>query len=192
MNLEEKTINSKKLYNGRIISLFNDEVLLQNGKTASREFVKHPGGVCVVPINEKGEVFLVKQFRYPYGKEVLEIPAGKRDFKDEDPLACGKRELKEELGLTAQNYIFLGEFYPTPGYTDEVIYMYAAWGLSAGESSPDEDEFLKEQKIHISDLIEKIVSGEIKDGKTQAAVLKTKFLIEKGSINICNTSKNLL
>ena len=183
MNLEEKRVETKNLYSGRIIKLFNDIVELPNKKTAQREYVRHPGGVCVVPVTKDGFVYLVRQFRYPYGKEVLEIPAGKRDA-GEQPFECGKRELKEELGLAAENYLFLGEFYPTPGYTDEVIYMYAAWGLAEGESAPDEDEFVEKQKIHISELCEKILSGEIVDGKTQAAVLKVKALIEKGKIKL--------
>ncbi|MBR6743574.1 MAG: NUDIX hydrolase [Clostridia bacterium] len=184
MKLNEKRINSTTHYEGRIIKLCNDKVELPNGKQAYREYVLHPGGVCVAPVNHKGEVFLVKQFRYPYNEEILEIPAGKRDSKNEPPLDCGKRELKEELGLTAENYIFLGEFYPTPGYVDEVIYMYAAWGLTEGESSPDEDEFVEKHKMPISLLTEKILSGEIKDGKTQAAVLKTKILIDNGKIKL--------
>lgn len=184
MNLTEKTVNSKKLYDGRIIKLYNDEITLPNGKDAFREYVKHPGGICVVPVTENEEVLLVRQFRYPYGKLVTEIPAGKRDSATEDPLEGGKRELREELGVTAENYYYLGEFYPTPGYTDEVIYMYAATGLTYGETDPDEDEFVLEERIHIDDLVELILNGEIADGKTQAAVLKTKLLLEDGFIKL--------
>ncbi len=184
MDLTEKTVNSKKLYDGRIIKLYNDEITLPNGKGAFREYVKHPGGICIVPVTENEEVLLVRQFRYPYGELVTEIPAGKRDSAEEDPLEGGKRELREELGVTAENYYFLGEFYPTPGYTDEVIYMYAATGLTFGENDPDDDEFVLEERIHIDDLVELILSGEIADGKTQAAVLKTKLLIEGGFIKL--------
>lgn len=184
MNLTEKTVNSKKLYDGRIIKLYNDEITLPDGKGAFREYVKHPGGICIVPITDKKEIMLVRQFRYPYGEVVTEIPAGKRDSATEDPLEGGKRELKEELGITAENYLFLGTFYPTPGYTDEVIYMYAAWGLSFGETDPDEDEFVMEERIPLDLLVEKIVSGEVPDGKTQAAVLKTKLLIDSGKIKL--------
>ena len=180
MNLDEKKVKSNLLYDGRIIKLYNDQILLPNEKTAFREYVKHPGGVCVVPITEENEILLVRQYRYPYSKQVVEIPAGKRDSVFEDTLEGGKRELKEELGVTAKNFVFLGEFYPTPGYTDEVIYMYAATGLSFSESSPDEDEFVKAEKYSLDTLVQMIMSGQIKDGKTQAAVLKVKYLKDKG------------
>ncbi|MBE6781698.1 MAG: NUDIX hydrolase [Ruminococcaceae bacterium] len=180
MNLDEKKVKSNLLYDGRIIKLYNDQILLPNEKTAFREYVKHPGGVCVVPITEENEILLVRQYRYPYSKQVVEIPAGKRDSAFEDTLEGGKRELKEELGVEAKNFVFLGEFYPTPGYTDEVIYMYAATGLSFSESSPDEDEFVKAEKYPLDILVQMIMSGQIKDGKTQAAVLKVKYLKDKG------------
>ena len=184
MNLKEKTVKSETIYKGRIINLLNDKIELPNGKEAFREYVKHPGGICVVPVSDEREIYLVRQYRYPYSSEVLEIPAGKRDSADEEPLEGGKRELKEELGLTAKNYFYLGEFYPTPGYTDEVIYMYAAWGLTEGENAPDEDEFVEKVKMPLCSLAEKILTGEIKDGKTQAAVLKVKALIENGTIKL--------
>lgn len=184
MNFKEEKTGSQFIYDGRIIKLYNDTVRLPNGASANREYVKHPGGICVVPITEKGEILLVRQYRYPYGEETLEIPAGKRDNAEEDPLEGGKRELKEELGVEAESYRFLGEFYPTPGYTDEVIYMYAAWGLKYGEASPDDDEFVAGEKYSADDLLQMILDGKIKDGKTQAAVLKVNALIEKGIINI--------
>ena len=183
MKLTEQKLNSEKLYSGRIINLFNDEIILPNGNTAFREYVKHPGGICVVPITEKGEVLLVRQYRYPYAEEIIEIPAGKRD-SGEEPLEGGKRELKEELGVEAENFTFLGEFYPTPGYTDERLYMFVATGLTFGEPSPDQDEFVAPEKYSLDILVEKIINGEIKDGKTQAAVLKVKHLIDNGLIKL--------
>ncbi len=182
MNLREEKVKSELLYDGRIIKLYNDEILLPDGKGAFREFVRHPGGICIVPITKDKEVLLVRQYRYAYTQEVVEIPAGKRDSFTEDPLEGGKRELKEELGVTAEHYHFLGTFYPTPGYTDEVIYMYAAWGLSYGETDPDEDEFVEAEKYPLNTLVDMIMSGKIKDGKTQTAVLKVKYLIDKGEI----------
>ena len=179
MNLREKTVKSETIYKGRIITLLNDQIELPDGNSAFREYVKHPGGICVVPVDKNNDIYLVRQYRYPYAKEVLEIPAGKRDSADEEPLEGGKRELKEELGLIAENYLFLGEFYPTPGYTDEVIYMYAAWNLTEGMSCPDEDEFVEKVKLPLSELTKMILNGEIKDGKTQAAVLKVKALIDE-------------
>ena len=180
MNLKEEKVSSAQLYDGRIIKLFNDEIRLPDGNPAFREYVRHPGGICVVPVTEDREIMLVRQFRYPYGEETVEIPAGKRDSFEEDPLEGGKRELREELGITAEEFVFLGEFYPTPGYTDEVIFMYAAKGLTYGETCPDEDEFVAAEKYPLDLLCEKIMAGEIKDGKTQAAVLKVKYLIEQG------------
>lgn len=172
MDLTEKQLSKEYIFKGKIINLRKDEALLPNGKTAFREVVEHNGGVTVVPLTENSEVIMVEQFRYPYMETVLEIPAGKRD-KDENPLDTGIRELKEETGATAQNYEFLGELYPSPGYCGEIIYMYLATGLSFGETNPDEDEFLNIKKIPLEKAVQMVLSGEIKDAKTQAAILKT-------------------
>lgn len=177
MNLEEKQLSAEYKFKGRIINLRVDEALLPNGATASREIVEHNGGICVVPLTENNEVLMVEQFRYPYSEVVLEIPAGKRDG-NEEPLEGGKRELKEETGATAESYTFLGELYPTPGYCGEIIYMYLARGLSYGETDPDEDEFLNLKRIPLETAVEMIMSGEIKDAKTQAAILKTERLLK--------------
>ena len=177
MNLEEKQISAEYKFKGKIINLRVDEALLPNGATATREVVEHNGGICVVPLTEKGEILMVEQYRYPYSEVVLEIPAGKRDG-NEEPLEGGKRELKEETGATAENYTFLGELYPTPGYCGEIIYMYLATGLSYGETNPDEDEFLNIKRIPLEKAVEMIMNGEIKDAKTQTAILKTERLIK--------------
>ena len=182
MNLEEKQLKAEYLYKGKIINLRLDEAEIPNGNTALREVVEHPGGVCVAALTENNELLMVKQFRYPYGEIIWEIPAGKRDRKDENPLECGIRELKEETGAAADNFIFLGEMYPSPGYVNEVIYMYAATGLTFGETCPDEDEFLTVEKVPLENVLEKIMSGEIKDAKTQTAVLKLKYLKDNGKI----------
>ncbi|MBO5105491.1 MAG: NUDIX hydrolase [Clostridia bacterium] len=178
MNLEEKQLSFDYKFRGRIINLRVDEALLPNGATATREIVEHNGGICVVPITEENEVLMVEQFRYPYSEVVLEIPAGKRDG-DEEPLEGGKRELKEETGATAESYTFLGELYPSPGYCGEIIYMYLATGLSYGETNPDEDEFLNVKKIPLDVAIKMIMNGEIKDAKTQAAILKAERILRK-------------
>lgn len=182
MNLKEQQVKSDLLYDGRIIKLYNDEIRLPDGNKAYREYVKHPGGVCVVPLTENNEVMLVRQYRYVYGKEIIEIPAGKRDGKNEDILLGAKRELKEELGIEAENFYFLGEMYPTPGYTDEILFMFAATSLTFGETNPDEDEFVEPERIHIDTLVDMIMDGEIKDAKTIGAVLKTKKLLDEGKI----------
>lgn len=177
MNLEEKQLSFDYKFKGRIINLRVDEALLPNGATATREVVEHNGGICVVPITENGEVLMVEQYRYPYGEVILEIPAGKRDG-NEEPLEGGKRELREETGAVAENYTFLGELYPTPGYCGEVIYMYLATGLSFGETDPDEDEFLNVKKIPLEKAVDMIMKGEIKDAKTQTAILKVERMLK--------------
>ena len=176
MNLTEKTKSQEYMFKGRIINLRRDVAILPDGSEANREVVEHNGGVCVLPLTENNEIIFVKQFRYPYMEELLEIPAGKRDSKDEDPLSCGKRELREETGAESNNFVFLGELYPSPGYVNEVIYMYYADGLTYGECDPDDDEFLDLVKIPFERAVEMVVNGEIKDAKTQAAVLKVAYL----------------
>lgn len=182
MNFEEKQLKEEYLYKGRIINLRRDEVRLPDGGTALREVVEHPGGVCVAALTDSDELLFVRQFRYPYREDTLEIPAGKRDKGGEDPLLCGKRELREETGATAEKYISLGELYPTPGYCGEIIYMYAATGLTFGECDPDDDEFLAVEKIPLEKAVEMVLSGEIKDAKTQTAVLKVKLLRDRNKI----------
>lgn len=182
MNLEEKPLNQNYIFRGKIVNLRVDEALLPNGKTAAREVVEHNGGVCVVALTEDNQIFMVKQFRYPYGEVIYEIPAGKRDSKQEDPLACGKRELREETGMTAERFIPLGELYPSPGYCGEILWMYAAVGLKSGENNLDEDEFLQVERLPLQRVVDMIMSGEIKDAKTQTAVLKVAELHRQGKL----------
>ena len=171
MNLTEITDSKEYVYNGKIINLRKDKVTLPNGNKADREVVEHPGGVCVVPLTEDGYVYMVRQFRYPYGEALLEIPAGKLD-KGEYPLACGKRELSEETGAVAEEYTFLGKLYPSPGYVDEIIYMYLAGKLTVLSANPDDDEFLEVEKIPLKKVVDMIMNNEITDSKTQTAILK--------------------
>ncbi len=182
MDLFEKELSREYYFRGRIINMRRDEVLLPDGSQAGREVVEHPGGVCVAALTENDEVLFVRQFRYPYGEEVLEIPAGKRDRGEADPLDCGKRELLEETGATAENFFSLGRLYPTPGYTNEVIYMYGATGLSFGESCPDEDEFLTLERIPLEAAVDMVMSGALPDAKTQTCILKLWKLRCEGKI----------
>lgn len=158
-----------------------DKALLPDGSEAFREVVEHPGGVCVAALTDEREVLFVRQFRYPYFEEVLEIPAGKRDA-GEDPLCCGKRELKEETGAVADKYIDLGRIYPTPGYTNEVIYVYGATQLKYENQSLDEGEFLTVEKIPLEKAVEMVMNGDLPDAKTQTAILKLKCLVDNGEI----------
>ncbi len=176
MLLKEKTLSKEYVFNGRIINVRRDSIELPDGKPGTREVVEHKGGVCVLALTKDNEILMVRQFRYPYLEEVLEIPAGKRESLEEDPFECGKRELKEETGATAQSYTFLGKLYPTPGYTNEIIYMYLAEDLSFGEDNPDEDEFLEVEKIHFKTALKMVLDGQLPDAKTQCAILKTALL----------------
>ena len=182
MNLQEKQLSSEYKFKGRIINLRQDTVMLPNGNTATREVIEHPGGVCVAALTDRDELLFVRQWRYPYEEETLEIPAGKRDHLNEDPLECGKRELQEETGAIAKNYLDLQPLYPTPGYINEVIYCFLATDLTFGEQNTDEDEFLDVLRIPLEKAVEMVLSGEIKDAKTQIAVLKVKTLRDAGKI----------
>ena len=177
MNLLEETVNSKTVYSGRVISLVVDDILLPDGKPAKREVVEHNGGVCVIAEDNEGNILFVKQFRYPYKEIILEVPAGKRDSKNEDPLLCGKRELKEEVGATASRWMPLGEIIPSPGCYGEKLYLFLARGLEFGETHMDEDEFLRVSRLPLTDLIQGCISGEIQDGKTVCAALKAKYIM---------------
>lgn len=179
MNLTEKSISQDYKYRGKIVNMRVDEALLPDGTVAKREVVEHNGGLCVVALTDNDEIYLVKQFRFPYQEVIWEIPAGKRDG-NEDPMLGAIRELKEETGTTADTVIPIGELYPSPGYCGEIIWMYAAKGLHSGDKKLDEDEFLEAEKFPIDKVIDMIMSGEIKDAKTQAAVLKVAEMKRKG------------
>ena len=171
MELYEKTLEQETLYEGLIVNVRMDAAELPNGKRVRREVVEHPGGVTVAALTPDGELLFVRQFRYPYGEVLLEIPAGKLE-KGEDPRDCGIRELKEETGAEAGIFESLGIFYPSPGYSGEKIYMFLARDLVFGEARPDEDEFLDMERISLDRAADMVLSGEIPDGKTMAAVLK--------------------
>jgi ADP-ribose pyrophosphatase len=173
----EKTLSSKEIFDGKVIRVCHDSVELENGETALREVVYHNGGVCVLPLTDSGEVIFVKQFRYPYKEEVLELPAGKLNL-GEDPFESAVRELKEETGAEAKKYTPLGRLYPSPGYCGEIITMYLAEELSFGEQNLDEDEFLDTVKIPFEKAVEMVLAGEIPDAKTQTALLKAKLVLK--------------
>lgn len=179
MNLRETPVEQEVKYEGRIIRLRVDKAQLPNGRIATREVVEHNGGVCIAALTEQQELLFVRQFRYPYQEVVLELPAGKID-KGEEPLACGKRELTEEIGASAQQYRSLGRLYPSPGYCGEVIHLFLATGLSFGRMNPDEDEFLEVERIPLEKAVQMVLDNEVPDAKTQVAVLKTWALLQKG------------
>ena len=174
MDFTEKTLQKNYVYKGKIITLRNDDALLPNGKPCKREIIEHPGGACVLCANEQG-VLLVKQYRYAYGECVYEIPAGKLE-KGEDPMLAARRELEEEAGITAGKLTLLYVIYPTPGYTDEKIYLYEAADCVEAASHPDEDEFLTTEYVSVERIKEMLRLGQFNDSKTiialQAYLLK--------------------
>ena len=176
MHLEEKTLSSEQKFDGKVVKLFVDQVELENGEKTFREVIKHPGGVCILPLDGDNNVLMVRQFRYPSHKVLLEIPAGKMEY-GEDHRECGLRELKEETGCTCDEFTYLGNLIPTPAYDTEVIHMYLARGLHSGEQKLDEDEFLEVEKIPLDKAVEMVMNNEIADAKTQIALLKTKQLL---------------
>lgn len=172
-NLEEKYVSRESVYDGTVLKVVKDDVTLPNGEGAIREFCLHVGGVCVIPLLSDGRVIMERQFRYPHGRVFLEIPAGKLNYKGEDHLSAGARELREETGAIAKSYTYLGEIATTPALIDEKIYVYLAEDISFGERELDDDEFLDVEFIPFKTLYEMVMSGEIKDAKTQIAILKT-------------------
>lgn len=180
MTFEEKTINSERIYEGHILNLRRDTVTVQTGES-KREIIEHNGGAVIVPVTEDNEVIMVRQYRKPAERVVLEVPAGKID-PGEEPLTTAIRELKEETGYTAENIRFLTKMYPSVGYSEEVLYLYLCRGLTPGEMDPDENEALDVEKISLDQLYSMIIHGEIEDAKTQVAILMTKALYEEGEL----------
>ncbi len=178
-NLKETFVSSEKIFDGNLLHIYKDVVELPNGEKATREYFKHMGAVAVVPVTDDGRIVMEKQYRYPAGRVVTEIPAGKINKGETDPLECGKRELEEETGYTADEWIDLGIYQPAMAYCDEVIYLYIAKGLHFKKQKLDEDEFLNVELIPLEKLIEEIMKGNIKDGKTQVALLKTAVFLKK-------------
>lgn len=172
----EKTLTSREIYDGVLFKVKTDTVLLQDGNQSIRDVVIHAGAVCVVPVTDDNMVYMVKQYRYPFKCVMLEIPAGKMDI-DEIPIAAAFRELEEEIGMRAGTMEYMGDFLPSVAYLTEVIHMYIAKGLTPSHQNLDYDEFVEVEMIPFKDLLEMVMSGEIKDGKTIAAVLKADKLI---------------
>lgn len=177
--LKEKQLDSEVIFDGNLLHIRRDRVQLPDGGTAVREYNIHFGAVCVIPVDGDGNVILERQYRYPTGQILLEIPAGKLNFPGEDPLAAAKRELKEETGAVAEKWTDLGYFYPTPAYTTEKIWMFMAQELSFGEDCPDEDEFIDVVRMPLSALVDMTARGEVHDIKTQAAALRAEKILEQ-------------
>ncbi len=177
MELTERMMEHTVPYEGVIVDVHLDRAVLPNGRQAKREVVIHPGGAAALPLNDDGTVTVVRQFRYPFGRVLTEIPAGKLE-PGEDPRKAILRELEEEIGAQVGELTDLGCIYTSPGITQEVLYLYLARGLTYGEQCPDEDEFLEIDRIPFETLLAQVMDGTVRDGKTVTAVLKTKILLD--------------
>lgn len=174
-DLTEQTLSREDKYHGLFMDVHVDQVLLPNGHTSVREVVDHVDGVAVLPLDERNNVLAVTQYRYVFGKTLLEIPAGKLD-QGEEPAVGALRELREETGAVPDTLLPLGRIIPAPGCYGEVLHLYLARDLTFGETHPDADEFLQVRRLPFDTLLARCLSGEIEDGKTVAAVLKAKLL----------------
>ena len=177
MDLTEKTIRREDKFQGRILSVHVDTVLLPNGNTSTREVVDHVDGVAVLPLDERNNVLTVTQYRYVFGRTLLEIPAGKLD-PGEDPVTGALRELKEETGAVPDTFLPLGRIIPAPGCYGEVLHLFLAKGLHMEEQHLDPDEFLNVERIPFNEMVHRCLNGEIEDAKTVAAVLKAKVQLD--------------
>lgn len=178
MELMERTLSREEKFQGRIVSVHVDKVALPDGRASTREVVEHPGGVAVLALDGENNVLAVRQYRYPFGRTLLEIPAGKLDHPGEDPAAAGLRELEEETGAVPGAYKPLGRILPSPGCYGEILYLYLAQNLRMGEQHLDPGEFLNVERIPFSEMVRRCLAGEIEDAKTVAAVLKAKLLLD--------------
>lgn len=175
MDLTEHTLSSREVFHGRIVRVRVDEVRLPNGKTSSREVIDHPGGVCILALDDQHRAAVVRQYRYAFGRVMTELPAGKMEA-GEEPFVTAQRELAEEVGASAAEWTDLGALIPSPGCYAETLHMYLASGLTFRAPNPDEDEFLETEFIPLADLAEQCLSGQLQDAKTVAAVLKARAM----------------
>jgi ADP-ribose pyrophosphatase len=178
-HLIETCAASKSVFEGKILHVFVDDINLPNGGKGFREYIKHIGAVAVLPLTDDGNVICVRQYRYAVGKVTIEIPAGKLDASDEDPRKAALRELREETGARCKSLEPLGMYLASPAILDEKINLYLARGLDFGETDPDDDEFIDVVQIPLSEMVDRVMSGEILDGKTQLAVLKVNELLRR-------------
>lgn len=173
MKFEEKTKQENLIFDGKVLHVYCDDIIRPDGKSAKREYAKHLGAVCVVPLTDENEVICVKQYRYAHHRLFLEIPAGKLDYLGEDRREAALRELREETGAVCESLVHIGDIIPSPAILTEKISMYLAEGLTFGETDLDDGEFIEIVKIPLSEMVEMVMRGEIEDAKTQTAILKT-------------------
>ena len=180
MNLEERCITSETIYDGCLLHVRRDEIGLPDGGRSVREYTRMGRAVCIVPLTDDGRVILEHQYRYAVGRVMTELPAGKLDTAEEDPLEGAKRELREETGAEDREWIPLGEFLPAVAYSSETIFLFAAKGLTFGEQDMDEDEFLEVFSLSLEEIADAVLAGHIPDAKTQAAVMRAYVMHQRG------------
>ena len=179
MDMTEKKLSSETIFEGRVLRLHVDKVLLPNGRTSTREVADHPGGVAIVALDDEDNVLTVKQYRYVFSRVLEEIPAGKLE-PGEDPREAALRELREETGATPGRFTDLGAMIPSPGAYGEVLHLYLAEELDFGEQSPDEDEFLDVARTPFAEMVRRVLDGELADAKTVIGILKVDALRRYG------------
>ena len=183
--LIERCASSEQIFDGVVLHVNRDMVTLPDGNSAVREVIRHVGAVCVVPLTEQNEVICVRQYRYPAAQVTLEIPAGKLNYKQEDRREAVLRELREETGVRCEKLTHLDAFYPAPAYSDELIDIYLAEGLSYGDTDPDEDEFIDTVRVPLEELVDMALRGELPDAKTQMAVLRVWVMKQREEKKTC-------
>lgn len=173
MKLTETKISSKKVYECFFMKLYEDEVRLPNDKTSSRIYIKHEGASAVLPITKDGKIILINQYRYPIQQEIIEVPAGKKDFPDEDGKDCVLRELEEETGLTSKKITKIQDFHSCIGYSSELIELFIAEDCTKVENpkTGDDDEFIEIMELSLSEVEDLVKEGKVTDSKTLVLLL---------------------
>lgn len=183
-DLTESPLSSEQLVDGVLLNAFRDEVRLPDGETSVREWIDHPGASAIVPVFEDGRTLLVRQFRYPPHRTFLEVPAGKLDEPGEDPADVAARELEEETGWRAERFEPIGAAYPCIGYSNEIIHVFAAYGLEQGQQDLAEGEFVEVVEMQLNEAVARAREGEIKDMKTITALFyATAHVNESGDVS---------
>ncbi|MFH1212667.1 MAG: NUDIX hydrolase [Candidatus Neomarinimicrobiota bacterium] len=183
-NFEETKLDSRKVFDGRLLKVYRDTVRLPGGQTSNREWIKHPGAAVVIPYLGSGRILLVRQFRYPVGQVMTELPAGKID-PGESPSATIRREMAEETGFVPQKLNEIGLIHTCVSYSDERLYLFWATELEKCSATPDEDELIETVSLDIADALDLVYQGKITDAKTVIGLFWAEKIIRHGLLNLC-------